>query len=68
MRQAQLKAVGAEVEGKVVRVVGEETLWEVLRIIDPLPLEKVERESISLAGLFWRMLSERRRQCSRFST
>ncbi|RIH90441.1 ABC transporter ATP-binding protein NatA [Calidithermus terrae] len=62
-RLAQLQALGAEVEGKVVRVVGEETLWEVLRILDPLPLERVEQESLSLAGLFWRVLRERRRQC-----
>lgn len=62
-RLAQLQALGAEVEGKVVRVVGEETLWEVLRILDPLPLERVEQESLSLAGLFWRVLGERRRQC-----
>lgn len=57
---ARLQAVGVEVEGKVVRVVGEETLWEVLRILDPLPLDRVERESLSLAGLFWRVLRERR--------
>lgn len=48
-------------EGMAIRVVGEETLWEVLRILDPLPLERVERESLSLAGLFWRVLGERRR-------
>ncbi|MER3462109.1 MAG: ABC transporter ATP-binding protein [Armatimonadota bacterium] len=60
-RLAQLQTLGAEVEGKVVRVVGEKTLWEVLRILDPLPLERVERESLSLAGLFWRVLKERRR-------
>lgn len=67
-RLAQLQALGAEVEGKVVRVVGEETLWEVLRILDPLPLERVERESLSLAGLFWRVLRERRRPCTGSST
>lgn len=60
-RLVQLQTLGAEAEGKVVRVVGEKTLWEVLRILDPLPLERVERESLSLAGLFWRVLKERRR-------
>lgn len=60
-RLERLLAMGAEVEGKVIRVVGEENLWEVLRILDPLPLERVERESLSLAGLFWRVLKERRR-------
>ena len=60
-RLERLLAMGAEVEGKVVRVVGEENLWEVLRILDPLPLERVERESLSLAGLFWRVLRERRK-------
>ncbi|MBO1438789.1 ABC transporter ATP-binding protein [Meiothermus sp. CFH 77666] len=67
-RLAQLRAVEAEVEGKAVRVVGEETLWEALRILDPLPLERVERESLSLAGLFWRVLRERSVQCSRLPT
>jgi len=62
----RLRTLGAEVEvkGKVVRVVGEEALWEALRALDPLPLERVERESLSLAGLFWRVLSERRKPCS----
>ncbi|GIW33346.1 ABC transporter ATP-binding protein [Meiothermus sp.] len=60
-RLAKLWACGAEVEGAAVRVVGEEVLWEVLRILDPLPLERVERESLSLEGLFWRMLGERKR-------
>ncbi len=67
-RLARLRACGAEMEGTAIRVVGEETLWEVLRILDPLPLERVERESLSLAGLFWRVLGERRKQCSRSST
>lgn len=67
-RLAQLWACGAEVEGAAIRVVGEETLWKVLRVLEPLPLERVERESLSLAGLFWRVLGERRRQCSRSST
>ncbi|GEM88509.1 ABC transporter ATP-binding protein [Meiothermus granaticius] len=67
-RLAQLRAFEAEVEGKVVRVVGEETLWEVLRILDPLPLERVERESLSLAGLFWRILGERSERCSSLPT
>ena len=66
--RARLQALEVEVEGKVVRVVGEETLWEVLRILDPLPLERVERESLSLAGLFWRVLRERRRPCTGSST
>jgi ABC-2 type transport system ATP-binding protein len=67
-RRTRLPALGVEVEGKVVRVVGEETLWEALRILDPLPLERVERESLSLAGLFWRVLRERRKPCSGSST
>ncbi|RIH84251.1 ABC transporter ATP-binding protein NatA [Meiothermus luteus] len=67
-RRTRLQALEVEVEGKVVRVVGEETLWEALRILDPLPLERVERESLSLAGLFWRVLRERRKPCSGSST
>jgi len=65
-RMVRLRTLGAEVEaeGKVVRVVGEEALWEALRALDPLPLERVERESLSLAGLFWRVLRERRKACS----
>jgi len=48
----------AVVEGAVIQVIGRDTLWEVLRILDPLPLEKVERESLSLSGLFWRTLEK----------
>jgi hypothetical protein len=54
-------------EEKVVRTVGEEALWAALKILDPLPLERVERESLSLAGLFWRVLRERRKPCSESS-
>jgi ABC-2 type transport system ATP-binding protein len=67
-RLARLHAIGAEVEERVVRVLGEITLWEALRILDPLPLERVEAESLSLAGLFWQVLRERRRLCSGSST
>ncbi|WP_036259261.1 ABC transporter ATP-binding protein [Meiothermus cerbereus] len=68
LRLGRLQALGAEVEGRVVRIVGEETLWEVLRVLDPLPIDRVERESLSLAGLFWRVLRERRKPCSSGST
>ncbi len=68
LRLARLQALGAEVEGRVVRIVGEETLWEVLRVLDPLPIDRVERESLSLAGLFWQVLKERRKLCSSGST
>lgn len=55
-RANRVQQFGAVVEGNVVQVVGKNALWEVLRILDPLPLEKVERESLSLAELFWRTL------------
>lgn len=67
-RLARLQALGAEVEGRVVRIVGEEALWKVLRVLDLLPIDRVERESLSLAGLFWRVLRERRKPCSSGST
>ncbi|GIW26263.1 ABC transporter ATP-binding protein [Meiothermus sp.] len=66
-RLARLQTLGAEMEEKVVRTVGEEALWAALKILDPLPLERVERESLSLAGLFWRVLRERRKPCSESS-
>lgn len=59
-RLYRIQQYQAAVEGNVIQVVGKDALWKVLRILDPLPLEKVERESLSLAGLFWRTLEKAR--------
>ncbi|BCZ90719.1 multidrug ABC transporter ATP-binding protein [Thermus scotoductus] len=64
LRLEKLRSLGAEVEDRVIRVVGEETLWMVLKVLDPTPLRRVEQESLSLAGLFWQVLKERRNTCS----
>lgn len=55
-RRLALEQLGVQLDGTTVRVAGEEALWAVLRCLDPVPLGRIERESLSLSELFWRTL------------